>query len=588
MALAAGIAAWLIYGNGLSVLWLLLPIAAFLVLITIHMNVSTEARRALRGRSIYERALERIDGNWHAHAPDGAEYADPHHLYAPDLDLFGPGSLFQRLCTARMRAGQQRLAHWLRTRASPAEIKRRQDAVLDLTQRHALLEDAALVGDDISRAGRSQSLRRWLTDDSTIPGRGLRPLLVVSSLVTTVALVAWLLSLLNPLWFLGAAIVQFALSRPLSEAVERTLAETMGPAQELALLGRLLERLRAEEFEAPLLKELSATHTGERGTPSEILRGIERRRAYVESRANPLFMAIAWLGCLGTHLGFGIESWRKQHGETVLGWVEHCARYEALASLATWFVERPSATMPTLDESEIGLRAHGLGHPLLQPDVCVTNDIALAQGHAKTPTGLIVSGSNMSGKSTMLRTVGTNVVLAQMGAPVVATSMTLSPLRVAASITVQDSLMKGASRFYAEIERLKQVVDASRKSPPCLFLIDEVLHGTNSHDRRVGSRGIVRSLLTHGAMGLITTHDLALSDLANESGGRLKNVHFVDHIENGRIAFDYILREGRVTRSNALALMRSVGIDVEETLEDAKEMLRGESSSGETSGTEDS
>ncbi len=573
VALAAGILWWLTYANGWSLLWLLLPLAAFIVLISIHMNVSNTARRASRGRAMYERGLERLDGAWHGHSPDGASFKDSHHLYAPDLDLFGKGSLFQRLCTARLRAGQERLAAWLKQRAEPNEITRRQAAVLDLATRHTLREDAALVGDDMKRAGRSQSLRSWLTDDSTIPGRGLRPVLVLSSLVTTAALVGWLMSLINPLWFFGAALIQYALTRPLSKSVEKTLANTMGPAQELALLGRLLERLRAEDFDAPMLGELSETRAGEHGTPSEILKGIERRRAYVESRANPLFMVIAWLGCLGTHLGFGIESWRKAHGETVLHWVEHCARYEALASLATWSFERPQAAMPTLDPQSIALTATELGHPLLHPDACVTNDVSLARDQDDVPTGLIVSGSNMSGKSTMLRTVGTNVVLAQAGAPVVASSMTLSPLRVAASITVQDSLMKGASRFYAEIERLKQVVDASRESPTCLFLIDEVLHGTNSHDRRVGTRGIVRSLLSHGAMGLITTHDLALSDLATESGGRLKNVHFVDHVEDGRIAFDYILRDGRVTRSNALALMRSVGIDVEETLEDAQERL---------------
>ena len=173
-----------------------------------------------------------------------------------------------------------------------------------------------------------------------------------------------------------------------------------------------------------------------------------------------------------------------------------------------------------------------------------------------------MSGSNMSGKSTMLRTVGCNTILALAGAPVRAVALRLSPLRIAASIRILDSLQEGQSHFMAEILRLRQVVEISRGSTPALFLLDEILHGTNSHDRRIGAEAVLKGLVEHGALGIVTTHDLALTQIVEPSEGRMANFHFEDHLENDVMEFDYALREGVVEKSNALALMRSVGLDV--------------------------
>ena len=181
---------------------------------------------------------------------------------------------------------------------------------------------------------------------------------------------------------------------------------------------------------------------------------------------------------------------------------------------------------------------------------------------ADEPRVLIVSGSNMSGKSTLLRTLGVNTVLALSGAPVRARALRLTPLQVGASIRIQDSLQAGASRFYAEITRLRQIVDLTAGALPVLFLLDEILHGTNSHDRRIGAEGLVRGLINRGAIGLVTTHDLALARIADELSPRAANVHFEDHLEEGRMIFDYLLRPGVVQKSNALELMRSVGLEV--------------------------
>ena len=203
--------------------------------------------------------------------------------------------------------------------------------------------------------------------------------------------------------------------------------------------------------------------------------------------------------------------------------------------------------------------AEGLGHPLIAAAVGVRNDVRLGSGG---PRVIIVSGSNMSGKSTLLRSVGVSVVLGLAGAPVTARRLRLSALVLGATLHIEDSLQAGHSRFYAEILRIRTIADAARGPLPLLFLLDEILHGTNSHDRRIGAEGIVRALIGFGAIGLVTTHDLALTELPARLAGAAVNVHFEDRLEDGKMVFDYRMRPGVVEHSNALALMRAIGLDV--------------------------
>jgi DNA mismatch repair ATPase MutS len=231
---------------------------------------------------------------------------------------------------------------------------------------------------------------------------------------------------------------------------------------------------------------------------------------------------------------------------------------EALSSIAGYAFEHPDDPFPEFSNSGPRLEGEGLAHPLIPAARAVRNNVTVG-GELRV---LVVSGSNMSGKSTMLRTVGVNTVLAQMGAPVRARRLTLSPLSIGASIRINDSLHEGISRFYAEILRLRQILDLTTGQLPVLFLIDEFMHGTNSHDRRIGAEAMVRGLVQRGAIGFITTHDLALAGIADELGPKAANVHFEDYVENGEIHFDYTMRPGVVRKSNAIELMRSVGLEV--------------------------
>jgi DNA mismatch repair ATPase MutS len=250
------------------------------------------------------------------------------------------------------------------------------------------------------------------------------------------------------------------------------------------------------------------------------------------------------------------ERWRAAHGGAMRAWLDVLGELEAYTSLSRYSYEHPDYPLPVFVAGNASLRAVQLGHPLLPAATRICNDVAIV-----APTRiLLVSGSNMSGKSTLLRTIGINTVLAMAGAPVCAGSLELTPLQVGASIRVNDSLHEGSSRFYAEITHLRQLFEPAEL--PLLFLLDELLQGTNSADRRVGAQGVIRALLKKGAIGLVSTHDLALTDLAGLEAQALINVHFQDEIKDGRLVFDFKLQPGIVTKSNGIELMRSIGLDV--------------------------
>jgi len=278
----------------------------------------------------------------------------------------------------------------------------------------------------------------------------------------------------------------------------------------------------------------------------------------LDSLKNQFFAPIAFVLLIPAQLALAIEHWRRHAGAKIPQWLDAVAEIEALSSLAGYAYEHPRDPFPELVESEVLFEGESLGHPLIAESRSVRNDVRLGA----EPRALIVSGSNMSGKSTLMRTIGTNVVLALAGAPVRASSLRLSPLAIGASIHILDSLQTGASRFYAEITRLRQIVELTKGDLPLLFLLDEILSGTNSHDRLIGAEAVVRGLVERGAIGVVTTHDLALTRIVETLNWRAANVHFEDHLENGRMIFDYKMRPGVVRRSNALELMRSVGLEV--------------------------
>ena len=327
------------------------------------------------------------------------------------------------------------------------------------------------------------------------------------------------------------------------------------------MLAHVLERLERDTFTATRLAALRGSlDTG--GIPaSAAIRRLHRLVELHDWQHNPFFAPIGAAVLWGTHLAWAIESWRRRYGSHVDTWLRTVGEFEALSSLSAYRYEHPDDVWPEMTNGSHGaFDGEALGHPLLPAARMVRNDVRLA-GDTRL---LVVSGSNMSGKSTLLRTVGINAVLAQAGAPVRAAALHLTPLAIGATLRIQDSLQEGRSRFFAEITRIRELTDLAKGPAPLLFLLDELFHGTNSHDRLVGASAVLRTLLDRGAIGLITTHDLALTAVATELAPQAVNVHFDDRFEGGEMHFDYRVKPGPVTRSNAIALMRAVGLDIDQ------------------------
>jgi len=539
--------------------WLLpLPVAMFVALIVYHERVVRSLDCETRAIAYYERGIARLEDRWAGSGETGERFRNAEHPYADDLDLFGKGSLFQLLSAARTGAGEAMLANWLMTPADAATAKGRQGAIDDLRPRIDLREDLALLGDDIRAEVHAEALARWGAAPAVVFPAGARWITLAMATATVILICGYFLQAWSYRPLVLFLLIQSAFAIWLRPRVLQILGSVEAPARDLKLLGELLRRLEQEPFGAPRLAALRKELETDGMPPSRQIHSLHTLIERQDASRNQGFALFARLVLWSTQCAMAIERWRQRSGSLIGRWLAAVAEMEALSSLAGYAAEHPTDPFPEFSTEAPLFDGEAIAHPLLPVQTGVRNDIRLDSDMRL----LLVSGSNMSGKSTMLRAVGLNTVLAWAGAPVRAKRLRLSPLVIGASMRVQDSLQDGKSRFYAEITRLRQVVDLGADSIPLLFLLDELLSGTNSHDRRIGAEAIVNSLVRRGSVGLVTTHDLALSHITESLTPHARNVHFEDHLEDGRIAFDYLMRPGVVQKSNALELMRSVGLDV--------------------------
>jgi hypothetical protein len=508
----------------------------------------------------YEKGTARLQRNWEL-LDEGQEFKDPEHFYASDLDLFGRGSLFQLLCSARTQAGRKTLAAWMKSPATREEVLARHAAVSEISVRQDLRESLAIAGSKTVSDCKPETFRSWL-DGSQSAYPAWAPAIAILLVLATVSLpfFYWIGVLgLRNLWFgvritllLEAAFAAYFLKKT------RSIVDSIGPpSTELPIICSLLQILERESFSAPRLVDLRSCLVG--AGASKNIRRLQKLMSLAKERDYSWFTALSYCLLWTTQFSMAIDRWRRRHGTQMLEWLAILGEFEALISLAVYSFEHPADVRPELIEKGPVLRAEALAHPLLDESSCVRNDLHLDSG----VRFLIVSGSNMSGKSTFLRAVGLNTVLAWMGAPVRCAKFQISPLAIGAAIRVEDSLVDGRSHFLSEMQRLRRMIETAGEKP-LLFLADEIMIGTNSHDRRIAAEWVVRALMLRGAIGLITTHDLALTELASNDlpGG---NAHFEDSGEAGELHFDYKLRPGLLTRSNALNIARMLGIDAAAT-----------------------
>jgi hypothetical protein len=540
-----------------SAWWLAAPAAGLGGLALEHERVIRARKAAARACAFYQKGLQRLEDRWAGTGESGERFDDPAHPYAEDLDLFGKGSLFDLLCTTRLRTGEETLARFLLEPAEPDVVRARQEAVRELCPRLDLREQIALLGEDLRSRINPRALAAWAEQPLTLDAPAARTCATVLALAALATLAVWALFGVVE-FFLGVAVLEAVFFLRFRARVSGVVDVVGDPAYGIALLAEVLGRLEREPFSSARLVELrNMLYTGS-VPPSHAIARLNRLISLLYSRDNLLLRIVGPPLLWTTQVAFSIEAWRKKYGPSVRPWLAAVGEIEALSAFANYAFEHPADPFPEFVEGEACFEGEALGHPLVAESRSVRNDVRLSSELRV----LVVSGSNMSGKSTLLRVVGTNAVLAQAGAPVRARSLRLAPLVLGASIRTLDSLQGGTSRFYTEIKRLRQLVDLTKGPRPVLFLLDELLHGTNSHDRRIGAEAVIRTLVERRAIGLLTTHDLALAEIVEVLAPRAANVHFEDHIESGRITFDYLLRPGLVRKSNALELMRSVGLDV--------------------------
>lgn len=539
---------------------------AFVALLIWHEVVMRAMARAQAAVQFYTDGLARLEDRWIGKGQASARFRDADHPYSDDLDVFGEGSLFELISSARTPVGEQHLAAWLSAPAAPTVIRQRQARVVALRPQIDLRERIATV--NAASGGRRllpERLIEWAETPATLP-RAVRLVAVGLSLAFAAGVVivvyggpAWplipvTLANLGMLWWL---------MKPATAVVEGLSSAAMSAG--LDLLARVVAEIEGATLEDPELIALVARLKG--ASPSQAAsRGLARLARvsdWVDSRHNAFARLLEIPALFTIQVGFSAEAWKARDGARLRDWVDVVGEVEALLSFAGYSYERPEDVFPEIVESaapagEAVYEAVGLAHPLIPRAVAVRNSVSLGS----SPQVLIVSGSNMAGKSTLMRTIGLNAVLALAGAPVRATSLRLSPLVLGTCLRHTDSLREGRSGFFTEVLRIRQICNLLDGPGRVLFLFDELLSGTNSKDRRTAAEALVRMLVGRGAIGVVTTHDLALTEIAAILPGELKNVHLQDHVENGQMRFDYKLRDGVITQSNALELMRMIGLDV--------------------------
>jgi hypothetical protein len=540
--------------------WLIAPAAAYLLLTILHGRVLRAKERASTAAEFYRKGIARIEDRWAGTGQTGERFRDRNHVYAEDLDLFGRGCLFELLSTARLPMGERQLASWLSEGSEIGAILERQKLIEELREKLDLREDLAVTGEDLRARLNPESMMEWAERESILPGGAMwRGVMAGLAMGAAAGIIYYFQT--ATLWPLLSVFVMEALVLGWLRRKAHTVIEGVDcNAEGLLLFSEILERLEREPFAAVRLQALAAELKQGNEPASAAIRRFARIVYWIDASDGVLAKMAELPFLYSVQVGMAAEAWRRRWGAKMRRWAELTGEMEALLSLATYSYEHPADPFPEFVGAPEGVGFFGgeeLGHPLIAAEKCVRNSVRL---DAETRV-LLVSGSNMSGKSTFLRVVGSNTVLAMAGAPIRGKRLRLTPLRIGTRIRSTDSLQEGRSSFFTEILHIRKVFDAANGAVPMVFLFDELLEGTNSKDRRIGAEGLIQGLLKRRAIGIVTTHDLALTEIAAAVGNVLRNMHFEDQVADGKMKFDYRLREGVVEKSNALELMRLIGLE---------------------------
>lgn len=551
--------------NIIADILLLVSLITFLALVVLHNRLKAEAKKAGVLLDINIDSIKRINGEWSSFDDSGAEFEDNNHPFTSDLDIFGEHSLFQWMNTAVTYSGRQLLKNWLDTPSRDIEVvKSRQSAAKELAAlvdwRQGFQAEAKLQEKEYKDP---QPLFDWAKKSASFY---TKPVIIY---------IAGFLPLLTIILFAAALLFKFSFLIPAAFAIvqmilvglryldgDNTLSEIDPFAKSIKAYRSMLELFETQEFQSDYLNQLQESLKDEKGNGAQMqIYQLERITDRLGVRHSQLYLIINILFLWDYRCLIAVEKWRINSGSYLEKWINVLAELEALASLALIAYDHPDWAIPQLYDDQPRLFVSQAGHPLL-PEDRICNDI----GTMREGQVYLITGSNMSGKSTLLRTAGINLVLAYAGAPVCAKEFHCSIFSIYTSMRIRDDLRSNISSFYAELLRIKKMIDAAKRDESVFFLLDEIFRGTNSRDRHAGARVLVSQLSDEGAVGLVSTHDVELGNLADENN-KIKNFHFREEYVKGQLQFDYKLRPGISNTRNAVYLMKMAGITVPESEE---------------------
>ena len=508
---------------------------------------------------INEDEIKALNGEYFQFA-NGAAYLPKEHPYAADMDILGHASLFQFMNRTVSEPGAGKLAGWLLNAADTSTILNRQEAVKELKEKMSFRQNLQAFGKEYPITDLSvQRLQAWLNEKPAFPENShwkwLRYLLPAIAIIICIGTIAdWF-----PMNVFYLALVVFgSIAFQLNKKIAPVHDQLSKMAAQLETLSISIRSIETEKFQSPLLKSLQADFLAGDKKASASIRSLHKTLDRLDLRYNmvlsvPLELVLLW----SLQQVLALEQWKKQESLRVASWLNSLAEMEALNSIATIHFNQTDWVFPQLKENYFSLEARSLGHPLIPEKKRVNNDVSIQHKGEL----MLITGSNMAGKSTFLRSTGVNLVLAMAGAPVCATHFSFTPVRLISSMRIADNLEESTSTFYAELKKLKSIIDRVNAGEKLFIVLDEILRGTNSHDRHTGSDALIRQLIRHQAAGMIATHDLALADIQQSFPQNILNHHFDVQVSGEELYFDYKLKPGVCQSMNASILMRKIGIE---------------------------
>ena len=560
--LAGAFLVWLNWSNGalFIVPIITLAFAAFLVLVSRDLNNQENIDHFLKLIHINEQELLYLHHKF-THQEDGVQFLDEQHPFASDLDIFGRSSIYQYINRANSEQGKKLLSAWLLAPAQKGVILARQKAVQELSGKTEWIQDlqARTAGSQV-RIATQQTIEQWLSEGSSfIHKQGWQLVRFVVPALALSCVGLYIIDYFSYQQFLVSMVVCFAIATLISRKVYPLYRQLDKISADIKTLSNSIASIENENFQDPMLRQVQQQVKTGSGLASGLIKDLDKIVSRFEYRLNPIvFIPLNTLFLWDLQVALQLEAWKEKNNQQVGQWFDTLAVFEVLCSLGTLTFNHPDWCFADINDAEPEIRGEALGHPLIEKGKSVVNDFSTL-GKAQIN---IITGSNMAGKSTFLRTIGVNMVLSAMGAPACARSLTIAPLMVMSSMRIKDNLEESTSTFYAELKKLKTIIDAVRAKAPVFILLDEILRGTNSHDRHLGSKALIRQLIHESATGIVATHDLELADLIAEFPSGIHNYHFDVQIQGEELFFDYKLKTGICQSLNASLLMKKIGIEL--------------------------